>query len=174
MEIIYSHSFTYNHLLTVSVVFDDSRNHSKYFSLVSIVPGEGSVENRTYNFRNKITMKFDIRELLSLGIALRSVAINGNINILPYSKFSKIKDKSKILTVFKTKDSDHNQRDIDVIIISVASGNTKYGIRLSIPDAYSVGYVIEKMAELCIDRDISTFKTSTIQNKPQIEEDFQF
>ncbi|MEM4385321.1 MAG: hypothetical protein QXD03_02100 [Candidatus Anstonellales archaeon] len=174
MEIFYSHSFPYNHLLIVSLAYDSSKNHSKYFAFVSIIPGEGPVENRTYNFNNKISMKFDIRELLSLSIALRSAAMNSSANILPYTKFSKIKDRSKILTVFKTRDSDNNQRDSDVIVISVASGNTKYGIKLSIPDAYSIGYIIENMAKFCVEKDIIDFKTSTIQSKPQIEEEFQF
>ncbi len=97
LQNVCSYSFTAQNLFSVSLVKDTDPNLPSYkrafFCFLTLAPGEaGNNGGRTYNFSNKINMKQDLHQVLSLAHAVRNVAAGrAHLN----GKFSLFVDTSK-------------------------------------------------------------------------------
>lgn len=156
----YTFSFPSNHLVTISLLHDPDSRYEPYFAIIKLAPGDsdGSNNNRTYDTKNSINMKFSIRELPALAAALKAYCM-GDKAFPPYSKFSKSRDTTKTLSVFAGKRNEKGGEE-PTVVLKVATPNVKYGIRLSPYEAYSLGSIIEKIFEFAIQKDIEFQKSS--------------
>lgn len=147
-------SFAANHLLQISLVqrvpapnLNKPDLKEKIFGFVTLAPGDGSGSNRTYNFQNKITQKFQLREIESLSFVLRQLAI-GNQSVVPYTKFTRSQQGQKMLSVWvssKLQQMGQQQINVKTINISIDAGGGKSTLNLTVDQAYGFGSYLNEL-----------------------------
>jgi len=131
-------------LITMHNIAQQTNFKPQYFYFLTLAPGAGNGSNRTYDFSNKINMKFSIAEVFGLGFTLQQVA-GGNPRVLPYSKFSKSGTGTKVVSVVEsTKQSSHGPSRI--ITIFVSCNSQKYSLNLSTAEAYALAKQLDLSA----------------------------
>lgn len=160
LEPVCQFGFTFNHIFTVALIHRVAKIQSvkenlreKYMFFLTIAPGEGQANQRTYNFKNKITLKYSIRETISFANVLLEVG-RGNDSILPYRKFSRTQTESKncgIWTVFNKDQQGQQVKSINITFSSVQ----KYSIVLTPSDAIGIGEVIRTMTQKGLELEIN-------------------
>jgi hypothetical protein len=169
-------SFASNHLLQISIVqrtptinLNKPDIKDKIFAFVTLAPGDGTGNNRTYNFQNKITQKFNLREIEGLSFILRQLAI-GNQSVLPYSKFTRSQQGQKMLSVWmstKTQQLGQQQYNIRNINITIDASGAKSTLTLTVDQAYSLGSVLNEMFRHGLEREfkLQEEQPSYVQNQ---------
>jgi len=163
--IVYSHSFPSNNLLILNVMeTQNEKDRERFILLLTFVPGEGtSVQTRSYNFQRKIIMKISLREIPGLAMTLQRAAEGYDNIVLPYTKFTKSTSIKK-LDIFMGQMS-QNQSDTKAIVLNISSDNNKIAIRLSKPDSYSLGSILQSIFTHYINKDISLFEPKVFESK---------
>jgi hypothetical protein len=148
---IYSFSFASNHLLSIDLVHilpSKQTNYAvntkpEYCCFINMVPGEGTDNNKTYNFQKKITMKFSLFELEGLHGVLHSNALSTGVAFSPYKKFASTQDAGqKTLTIWQTSNNKKfGDKEISVrtIFIQLQHGQNKITLTASPDQVYSLG-----------------------------------
>jgi hypothetical protein len=147
-------SFAANHLLQVSLVqrvpapnLNKPDLKEKVFGFVTLAPGDGAGNSRTYNFQNKVTQKFQLREIESLSFVLRQLAI-GNQNVLPYTKFTRSQQGQKMLSVWvasKIQQMGQQQVNVKTINVTIDAGGAKSTLNMSPDQAYGFGSYLNEL-----------------------------
>jgi hypothetical protein len=182
---VYSFPFTANSLLTFDLVhmqpnkqdMDRINTKPEHCAFVNFVPGEKTGGGRTYNFQNKITLKYSLLELEALHFVLRNHATTGGQAVTPYSKYAGGQsggDNKKVgvwqaSTVKKVAGQDMQVR---TIFIQAVNGQKKVTINFTPDQAYAVSESLHQMylkgTELEIDRMMTAPRPSnSYQQKPQ-------
>ena len=175
LQPLISTTFASNHLFQISIVqrtpapnLNKPDLKDKIFGFVTLAPGEGDGQNRTYNFQNRITQKFQTRELEGLSIVLRQLGI-GNTRILPYTKFTRSQQGQKILSIWETtKAQTIGQQQVNVVSVNltIQSNNTKHTFSMTMEQAYSLGSVIHEIFKKAIDKEFEIQLQQPKQTKP--------
>jgi len=157
-----------NHLLTIQLVNQPSAPSTKtnfkpqYFYFLTLAPGAGNGSNRTYDFSNKINMKFSIAEVFGLAFTLQQVA-GGNPRVLPYSKFSKSGTGTKVVSIIEnTKQTQHGTSR--VITIFVSCNSQKYSLNLAPAEAYALAKQLDLSAT-----DATKFEFARLSSSPTVK-----
>jgi hypothetical protein len=186
IEKVFTFSFPSNHLLNVQLVHEISNNTKyvaekiEYFCFMSLIPGAntGDGQNRTYDFKNSINLKFSLQEISGLAFVLNACAIGNGHVALPYTKFAKSSTGNKSVTIFEAAADQNKQYDFRKIIIKfdLISSKVKYALQLSPDQAYSVAKVLEKIFEkgisLEIEKQIQAPRETTGYTKQNNSETF--
>lgn len=175
LQPLISTTFASNHLFQISIVqrmpapnLNKPDLKDKIFGFVTLAPGEGDGQNRTYNFQNRITQKFQTREIEGLSIVLRQLGI-GNNRILPYTKFTRSQQGQKMLsiwTVTKTQTIGQQQVNVVSINLTIQSNNTKHTFSMTMEQAYSLGSVIHEIFKKAINKEFEIQLQQPKQTKP--------
>lgn len=147
-------SFPGSNLLTVQLMYEETPLmpsgkvdfKPKHWYFLTLAPGEGNgPNNRTYNFQNKINIKFSITEILSLSFILHSAAV-GNINsVVGYSKFARSTETKSVSVAISEKNTKYgNQR---VITLFISSGGAKYSFPMDCGLASAISKQLEWSCE---------------------------
>jgi len=159
--------FAFNHLLTVALVqrtpppnLQKPDIKEKFFFFVTLAPGIGDNANRTYDFQNgKINQKFAIREIAGLSEILKQCAIGNDINVLPYTKFSRSNGGSKNLSVWisqKQQKIGNANNVIKCINLSVAADQIKHSITLNAEQALGMSKVLDKLFDKAMELELQS------------------
>jgi len=179
LQNICSFSFPANHLVNFQLVraipnntvTQNSTAKSEYFSFITIAPGEVANENRTYNFQNKITIKFSLQEIAGLSFVLKTCANGMGKVALPYTKFARSGQGSKTVSVWEpapAQQTQDNIRKARAINITIKENNTN-GFTIAItPDqafaiSESLNELFKKGISLEFERQINTPKVTSNQ-----------
>jgi hypothetical protein len=155
LQNICSFAFTSNHLINFQLVrsipnqnIQQNSNKPEFFSFITIAPGEGTNENRTYNFQNKTTVKFSLQEICGMSFVLKSWANSGGKNALPYTKFARSGQGTKTVSIWEPQQqSSGNNQKSRMISITVKDNNNNNGLTVSLtPDqAFAVSESIYEL-----------------------------
>lgn len=165
--------FSFNHLLTIVLMKRDTNTPNvkdlkeHYFFFVTLIPGVGDKSNRTYDFKQKIAMKYSLRELASFIFVLKQCSIGNDNAVLPYRKFSRQQSISKNCSIWSTNAVKNagqpTQTSNKAITISFEINQTKFHMSLSPADAAGIAEtlqpVMEKGLKLEIDYQINIPKS---------------
>lgn len=159
LELVYSHSFAANAAFNFSINRDVGEKSSfkpSYVIMVSVLPGTGSGQNRSYDKDNKINFKFSLQEIASLAFALKGHATGGLKH--PCSKFSKTQTENKWFNVSSTPYKAGNAPEKPGVSLSVGmSGSKDLKINTIVPQdqAYGLGMVLEKMFDRAMELELT-------------------
>ena len=155
-------TFAANHLLQISLVqrvpppnLNKPDIKEKIFGFVTLAPGDGSGSSRTYNFQNKVTQKFQLREIESMSFILRQLAI-GNQNVLPYTKFTRSQQGQKILSIWmssKLQQMGQQQVNMKSVNITIDASGAKSTLNLTIDQAYGLGSYLNELFKKGVDKE---------------------
>ena len=176
---VVNYGFPFNHLLAVALMqrvpppnLQRPDLKEKFFFFVTLAPGVGDGQNRTYDFQQgRIAMKFSTREVAGLSEVLKNVAM-GNPNVLPYTKFTRSQGGSKSLSVWtsqKNQQMGQNNVMINQINITISAAQ-KQTISLNAEQALGIGKILDKMFEKAVEMEFKlqleqpTANTNTNQN----------
>ena len=105
---IASFGFTYNNLLSISLVrripYQDDHKE-RYFAFLTFVPGVGQGNQRSYDFKQRITQKIALKDMEMIAFTLEQTAI-GNFNVLPYKGYTNSGSGSKCFFVQRNEKGD--------------------------------------------------------------------
>ena len=157
---VINYGFPFNHLLAVALMqripavnLQRPDLKEKFFFFVTLAPGIGDGQNRTYDFQQgRVVMKFSTREISGLSEVLKQVAI-GNPNVLPYTKFTKSQAGSKIFSIWtsqKQQQIGQNNVVINQINITISSVQ-KQTISLVSDQALGISKILDKMFDKAIE-----------------------
>jgi len=140
-----------NHLLTVQLVAQESAPSTRinlkpeHFYFLTLAPGEGNAANRTYNFANKINLKFSISEIFALSFTLQQCSIGNGKRVLPYSKFARSQSGQKTVSVIEgTKNTKMGETRTITIFVNCDGNNN--AITLSPAEAYGLSKQLDLSA----------------------------
>lgn len=87
---VLSYSFTGNHLVEVSLVYEPQTSPQKkhFFGFVKLLPGGKNGNERTYISDNHITLKLSLDKVLELAKALRAFSSGHGVHFGPYTTFT--------------------------------------------------------------------------------------
>jgi hypothetical protein len=175
LENICSFSHPANHLIVFQLirakpnegVQERTSAKSEYFSFVTIAPGEGDQNSRTYNFQNSINIKFSLQEICALAYVLKTVS-NGMARLcLPYTKFAKSANGTKQVSVWEPPQQPVQQGQFPkprAINISIKENNNQaISIPLTPEQAFAISesltILFQKGINLDFDRQVNSPKT---------------
>jgi len=159
-----------NHLLTIQLVNQPSAPSTKtnfkpqYFYFLTLAPGAGNGSSRTYDFSNKINMKFSIAEIFGLGFTLQQVA-GGNPRVLPYSKFSKSGTGTKVVSIVESA-KQGKYGPTRIITIFVSCNSQKYSLNLSTAEAYALAKQLDLSATEATKLEFNRLSSSPTIRRP--------
>jgi len=155
LQNICSFAFPSNHLINFQLIravpnqsIQQSSAKAEYFSFITIAPGEGSNENRTYNFQNKINVKFSLQEIAGLSFVLKQWADGRGPTVLPYAKFARSAQGTKSVSLWEPQQNNTDGRPKSrMISITIKENNNGNGLTISItPDqAYSISVSLKEL-----------------------------
>jgi hypothetical protein len=131
---------------------------AKYFFFFTIVKGVGNKNSRTYDFRQKINIKFNTRELAMLSFVFKQLAI-GNINVLPYDKFA----RTKHVNIWQPPSKQSNTNYAKTMSYSLAVSDKSHNNTVK----YTMALNIHEMYALSIELDLLINKAFTLDFKEQ-------
>lgn len=186
LENVYSYSFTANNLFQISLVRDTDANRPSYkrqfFCFLTLAPGQKTDTGRTYNFTNKINMKQDVHNVMSLAHALRAVARGQKALIGNFSLFT---DSSKsgyggaggsVKQVFvneylkQPQNQQQGQQGTGERFVSLGFriGNEKpIGLMFGVPDAMACADVLEFIGKMGLKLDANGSTPTSFSKPPQ-------
>ena len=181
---LYSFPFTANSLLTFDLVhmvpnkpnMDRVNTKPEVSAFVNFVPGEKTGNGRTYNFQNKITLKYSLLELEALHFVLKTHATSGGQAVTPYSKYAggQSGGDNKKVGVWQSsaaKQIAGQDMQVRTIFIQAVNGQNKVTINFTPDQAYAVSESLHQMylkgTELEIDRMMTAPRPSKQQNYQQ-------
>lgn len=187
LENVYNYSFTANNLFQVSLVKDNDPNRPGYkrqfFCFLTLAPGEQTQTGRTYNFNNKINMKQDVHNIISLAHALRAVARGQKALIGNYSLFTDSSRSSHggqggaVKQVFvneyiKQPQGQQGQQGQQAGERFVSLGfrfgqNKPIGLMFNVPDAMACADVLEFIGKMGLKLDANGAPSSFAKSPPQ-------
>jgi hypothetical protein len=155
---LYSFPFTANSLITFDLVHmqpqqqNNQRVNTKpeHCAFVNFVPGEQQGGGgRTYNFKNKITLKYSLQELEGLYFVLKNNAETNGQAVTPYRKFANSQQGGqKSVSVWQSSQKkqvagkDVMQR---TIFIQAQAGQSKVSLSMAPEQAYAVASSLHEM-----------------------------
>jgi hypothetical protein len=155
LQNICNFAITANHLINFQLVRsipnENIQNQSsakpEYFGFLTLAPGEGNNENRTYNFQNKVTVKFSLQEYAGLSFVLKKWADGAGKAVFPYTKFAKSGQGSKSVSVWEPQQTaqQNGQPKPRMVSITVKENSNGSTISLTPDQAYATS---ESLAEL--------------------------
>ena len=175
LENVCSFSHPANHLIVFQLIrakpnegaVEKTSAKSEYFSFVTIAPGEGDQNSRTYNFQNSINVKFSLQEICALAYVLKTVANGMGKLCLPYIKFAKSASGTKQVTVWEPPVAPVQQgsypkpRSINISIKE--NNNQAISIPLTPEQAFAISesltILFQKGLNLDFDRQVNSPKT---------------
>ncbi len=116
----------------------------KYFFFFTIIKGIGNQKARSYDFNQKINIKYDTRELAKLSFVFKQLAV-GNTYILPYDKFA----RNKHVNIWQPKPINQNIKFPKTInynlVVSDKTHETpiKYTMVLNLHDMYALSIELD-------------------------------
>jgi murein DD-endopeptidase MepM/ murein hydrolase activator NlpD len=136
----------------------------KYFFFFTIIKGVGNQNNRTYDFKQKINIKYNTRELAMLSFVFKQLAV-GNVYVLPYDKFSRNKKVNLWQPVSKSTNTKYAKPVSYNLVVSdkTFNNNVKYSMALTIHEMYA----------LSIELDLLINKAFTLDFKEQVLAEIQ-
>jgi hypothetical protein len=177
---VYSFPFTANSLLTFDLVHitpqqqDNSRINTKpeHCAFVNFAPGETNGNGRTYNFKNKIALKYSLLELEGLSFVLRNNAESNGMATNPYRKFANSQQGGqKSVSVWQgSQQKKVGGKDVNArtIFIQASAGSSKVSLSMTPDQAYAVSSSLHQMylkgTELEINR---MMKAPRLSNSPK-------
>lgn len=153
LQNVCSFAVTANHLINFQLVRsipnENVQNQSnakpEYFGFLTLAPGEGANENRTYNFQNKVTVKFSLQEYMGLSFVLKKWAEGMGKAVFPYTKFAKSGNGSKSVSVWEPTPKQDGQPKPRMVSITIKENNNGSTISLTPDQAFATA---ESLAEL--------------------------
>lgn len=156
LQNICSFAFPANHLINFQLIrstpnqsIQQSSAKAEYFSFITIAPGEGSNESRTYNFQNKINVKFSLQEIAGLSFVLAQWADGRGNTALPYTKFARSAQGAKTVSLWEPQQTNNGdgRPKSRMISITVKENNNGNGLTISLtPDqAYSISVSLQEL-----------------------------
>lgn len=131
----------------------------KYFFFFTIVKGIGGKNSRTYDFNQRINIKYNTRELAMLSFVFKQLSI-GNIYVLPYDKFA----RTKHINIWQPPNSkQQNAKYAKTMSYSLAVSDKSYNKTVK----YTMALNIHEMHALSIELDLLIKKAFTLDFKEQ-------
>lgn len=157
---VVNYGFPFNHLISVALMqrvpppnLQKPDLKEKFFFFVTLAPGVGDGQNRSYDFQNgRVAMKFSTREIAGLSEVLKNVSL-GNPYVLPYTKFTRSQGGSKSLSIWtsqKNQQMGQNSVVINQINVTISAGQ-KQTISLVSEQALGISRILDKMFEKAIE-----------------------
>jgi len=116
------------------------------FYFVTLAPGAGRGADRTYDFQNKVNIKFGIHEILALSFALHCAAVGNLASIVGYNKFARSNETKSVTIGIAEKTSKFgNQRQITLF---VSAGSAKHAFAVDATMASAMSTQLEMSAKL--------------------------
>ncbi len=157
---VINYGFPFNHLLSVALMqrvpppnLQRPDLKEKFFFFVTLAPGVGDGQNRSYDFQNgRVAMKYSTREIAGLSEVLKNVSL-GNPYVLPYTKFTKSQGGSKSLSIWTSqKNQQIGQNNVIINQINLTiSASQKQTISLVAEQALGMSKILEKMVDKAIE-----------------------
>jgi len=134
----------------------------KHWYFLTLAPGVGKgAANRSYNFQNKVTIKFSIVEILSLSFALHSAAV-GNIGaVVGYSKFAKSSEVKSVSVGISEKQSKYGTQRMITIFVNSSSNKYAFGVDCAL--ASSISKQLEWSAKMATELEVARIKEASIR-----------
>jgi len=164
---IYTFPFTANSLLTFDLVHIQPQQQNtqqlntkpEHIVFIRFVPGEiQSGNKRTYNFKNKIVLKYSLLEVEGLSFVLKNNAETNGFASNPYRKFSDSQQGgSKSVSIWQaSQDKQMSGKTVTTrtIFIQAQSGSDKISLSMSPHQAYSISSALTKMFNVGTDLEI--------------------
>lgn len=160
IENVYSFPFTANSLITFDLVhiipqqnqqtMNRINTKPEHSAFINFVPGEqGGNGGRTYNFKNKIALKYSLQELEGLSYVLRNNAETGGQATNPYRKFSNSQQGGqKSVSVWQgsqMKQVSGKEINVRTIFIQANAGQQKVSISMTPEQAYATSSALHEM-----------------------------
>lgn len=154
---LYSFSFTANSLLKFDLVRIQPQQQttqyknekSEHCAFVNFVPGEQTNNGgRTYNFQNKISLKYGLLELEGLRFVLKNNAETNGQASNPYRKFAKSQGGQKSVSVWQgsqTKEVAGKVVNVRTIFIQAQTNQQKVSLSMTPDQAYAVAESLHQM-----------------------------
>jgi hypothetical protein len=122
---------------------------SERFIFVNIVPGVGGRENRTFDWKSQLSIKYSITELSGLSFVLKHTASGNSRNVLPYSKYARSDKAAKMVTVTEAAADPNKAFEPRKIFFTMQEKNSgaKHTIAMTPDQAYGLAVQMEKMSE---------------------------
>lgn len=137
---------------------DTKQYKPEYFFFVSCAKGNGSPQQRTYDFQNQFSAKYSIDEVISLSFIMKQFAVGNPFSLKGgYAKFcANGKSVSGQVGEYKGK---------TVLSLYFNDSNNKIAESLAPEVAFSFGTRLEKLYNLAIDRE-----TQRVLDNPNINQ----
>lgn len=160
LQQICSMGFPYGNLITFSLVqrlpqmntrINDQKE--KLFFFVTVVPGVGKQNQRTYDFKQRITQKFAIREVAGFAEILYQCVIGNETKVLPYVKYTSSENQSKSLSIWmSTKNIKIGKNNLPSRItnITILAG-ASYTLSLTTDQIFGMVEVLRRLVKKAID-----------------------
>lgn len=174
-------TFNFVHIFPRKTNLEKINRKSEYFFFIGCSPGEEQNGSRTYNIKNKITVKFGTQDLAGLAFVLKNNAETDGSKVSPYTKFTNTpQGGNKTLSVWqnttqvKSGNNTINKRTIFIQLTGVVNGKKeKYILGLTPEQAYSLGENIHILSEmgmkLDLERQMNSFKITNKNNNSNKE-----
>lgn len=164
MDTLFQWTYTANHALGISLVYDQSSKYEKYFVFLSFAPGENTGQGgRTFNFKNAIRFKVALYKIDALSQAIQFYC-RGQQNVV--GQFSIINDSSKsnvsnsqekkfLFLNYTPGDSEKSP----IISMNVKTSNQAKGNAITIPicDALSIANMLKRVVDFGIKKEMENY-----------------
>lgn len=172
-------SFPMNHLLIFQLIQrtpnQNQRDYKeKFMFMVTFIQGINQQGGRTYDWKSgRHAQKFATREIAGLAEVLHQCGIGNDLNVLPYSKFSRSGNSQKQLTVWvSTKQQQIAGQTVNVrtINLTFTVNKVKNSFALTASEALSMSKMLTGLYEKAIQLEIDNFVGQPFQQN----ESFQY
>jgi len=171
LETVQSLSYPGSNLLTFQLINELTPSIAgktdlkpKHWYFLTLAPGAGNgAQNRTYNFQNKVTIKFSIVEILSLAFTLNCAAIGNIASVIGYNKFARSSETKSVSVAISEKQGKYGTQR--VITLFVNSSSNKYAFGMDCALASSIAKQLEWSAKHATDLELSRVASNkTVHN----------
>lgn len=164
MDTLFQWTYTANHALAISLVYDQTSRYEKYFVFLTLAPGENNGQGgRTFNFKNATRFKIALYKLDSLSQAIQFYC-RGQQNVI--GQFSIINDSSKS-SVSNSQEKKFlflnytpgDSEKAPMLSINVKTSNQAKGNAISIPicDALSIANMFKRIVDFGINKEMENY-----------------
>ena len=160
LEPIFSHSFTANHLLQVSIVKQEADQSYKraYFCFITLAPGTQNPQGgRSFDFNSRVTMKVDGHKIGALAHAMRAYIRGQEAMIGPFTIYVDSSKSQygqggggKSLLIQRTQNQKTNNSPMLTFFFK-AGQNQALGFSMTPADALSAADIFEFIAKKCLE-----------------------
>lgn len=168
MQTIARYSFPSNHLITaqlMKVPENEGTLKAVHFAMMALMPGtKNDSNNRSYDFKNGIHVKFSLHELAGLAWALQQYAV-GNTENINYVKFAQSNGTNKTVSLaVGVETTGKNNTPNRLIQLRFSSGSMN-AIKMSCDQAAAMSEILMKLYHIGCDLELTREVNADVYKK---------